>query len=200
MKKHKSSVDYYLKHENKKKPSGKVRKKLRRIINVFLVIFSAAVLGFAFSMFIMQSVHMEGPSMQPQINDGDVLLLNKAAYMFSDVKRYDIVAIQRMKSKEYFDIKRVVGLPGDELSCVGGYLIINGRQARIGDEPITITTAGRLDGSGIKLGDEEYFVLGDNTNYSLDSRFVNYGNIQKSEIKGKVFYRIKPGDQKGKLK
>jgi len=199
MKKHKSSVDYYLKHENKKKPSLKGRKKLRRLINLLLVIFSAAVLGFVFSMFVLQTVHMEGPSMQPGISDGDVLLLNKSAYLFHHIQRYDIVAIQKMKSKEYFDIKRVVGIPGDELSCVGGYLIVNGRQVRIGDEPVMLSTAGRLEG-GVTLGDDEYFVLGDNTDYSLDSRFVNYGNIQKSEIKGKVFYRLKPGERKGKLK
>ena len=197
MKKRKGSAMYTLQKKDKK-----VKEEthyIRGILNTLLIVFAAVVLGFGLTQFVMQSVYMTGPSMQETIFDGDELLLNKAAYKFGKIKRFDIVAIKRIGSTEYYDIKRVVGIPGDTISVVAGRLVINGKQVSSNYSFSTINSPGVLSDT-IKLTDEEYFCIGDNTSNSEDSRFINYGNVQKSEIKGKVIFTILPKERRGSLK
>ncbi len=194
-KKRKSAHAYKLqkKTKNSEKPQT-----LKRIVNTFLVVFAAVVLGFGVTQFCVQTVYMTGPSMQDKLRDGDEMLLNKMAYRIGKVHRYDIIAIRKIGSDDYYDIKRVIGLPGDTVSVVGGRLVINGKQV---DEkyPFAVINSPGLLSEDIVLEDGEYFCLGDNTSNSEDSRFINYGNVQKSEIKGKVFYIIQPEERRGKL-
>ncbi len=198
MKKRKGSAQFTL--GKKKTSEEKKRKSLgRRIINTFIIVFAALVLGFGTIEFCVQSIFMTGPSMESTISDNDELVLNKLAYKFGRIKRYDIVAIKKIGSEDYYDIKRVVGLPGDTISVVAGRLVINGKHTNDDFSFSYINSPGVLDKT-IELGEEEYFVLGDNTSNSEDSRFVNYGNVQKSEIKGKVGYCILPKEKRGKVK
>ena len=196
MKKRKKSVDFSLGKKEKVKVNPKAAG--RRIINTALIVFAAIVLGYGLITFCVQTVYMTGSSMESVISDGDELILNKMAYKASKIRRYDIVAIKKIGSDDYYDIKRVIGLPGDSISVVAGRLVINGKHTN-DDLPFSyINTPGVLDDT-IKLGDEEYFVIGDNTSNSEDSRYVNYGNVQKSEIKGKITYRISPKEKRGKI-
>ncbi len=197
MKKRKGSASFSL---GKKSDVEKVNKKHtgRFILNTLFIIFAAVVLGYGLVQFCVQTVYMTGPSMESTISDGDELVLNKLAYKFGKIRRYDIVAIKRIGSKDYYDIKRVVGLPGDTISVVAGRLVINGKHTNDDYSFSYINSPGLLDES-IVLGDEEYFILGDNTSNSEDSRFINYGNVQKSEIKGKVMYRIFPEETRGNI-
>lgn len=196
MKKRKKSVDFSLGKKEKVKVNPKAAG--RRIINTVLIVFAAIVLGYGLITFCVQTVYMTGSSMESIISDGDELILNKLAYKASKIRRYDIVAIKKIGSDDYYDIKRVVGLPGDSISVVAGRLVINGKHTN-DDLPFSyINTPGVLDET-IKLGDEEYFVIGDNTSNSEDSRYINYGNVQKSEIKGKISYRISPKEKRGKI-
>jgi signal peptidase I len=194
-KKRKGSLDYKL---QKKSGSDDNPQTLKRILNTILIVFAAVVLGFGVTEFGVQTVYMTGPSMQDKLRDGDEMLLNKMAYKLSKVKRYDIVAIQKIGSNDYYDIKRVIGLPGDTVSVVGGRLVINGKQVEE-KYPFAVINSPGLLSDEIKLEDEEYFCIGDNTSNSEDSRFINYGNVQKSEIKGKVFYIIQPEERRGSL-
>ena len=194
--KRKKSADFIL-----QKKDTKVREKgttLKRFFNSLLIVFAAIVLGFGVTQFCVQSVFMTGPSMESQISDGDELILNKVVYKFNRVRRFDIVAIKKIGSEDYYDIKRVVGIPGDTVSVVAGRLVINGKQTSERYPFSFINSSGVLSDS-IKLGDNEYFCLGDNTSNSEDSRFVNYGNVQKSEIKGKVSYKLFPKEERGRL-
>lgn len=196
MKKRKKSVDFSLGKKEKVKVNPKAAG--RRIINTALIVFAAVVLGYGLITFCVQTVYMTGSSMESVISDGDELILNKMAYKVSKIRRYDIVAIKKIGSDDYYDIKRVIGLPGDSISVVAGRLVINGKHTN-DDLPFSyINTPGVLDDT-IKLGDEEYFVIGDNTSNSEDSRYINYGNVQKSEIKGKITYRISPKEKRGKI-
>ena len=196
MKRRKKSVDFSLGKKEKVKVNPKAAG--RRIINTVLIVFAAIVLGYGLITFCVQTVYMTGSSMESVISDGDELILNKLAYKASKIRRYDIVAIKKIGSDDYYDIKRVVGLPGDSISVVAGRLVINGKHTN-DDLPFSyINTPGVLDET-IKLGDEEYFVIGDNTSNSEDSRYINYGNVQKSEIKGKISYRISPKEKRGKI-
>ena len=196
-KKDKNSIEYLLRGElgEKKKTSRKKRKAL----NYMLVVLAAAVLGYAFYAFFFCTVFMSGPSMEGTLHNEDELIMSRFAYMVGDIERYDIVAIKRFGSNEYYDIKRVIGLPGDTVSLVGGILVVNGQQV---DDDIPckyVDLEGRLN-SPVKLGDDEYFVLGDNRNNSRDSRDPMVGNITRDRIVGKAFIRIYPFDKFGVLK
>ncbi len=197
MKKRKGSIKYTLGKKGEKKPVKK--KTFNTLTNTVIVIFAAIILGFGVTEFCLQSVFMTGPSMEQTISNDDELILNKAAYKMGRIHRNDIVAIVRIGSTDYYDIKRVVGLPGDTISVVAGRLVINGKRTSDEMSYSYINSAGVLSET-IKLKEDEYFVIGDNTSNSEDSRFINYGNVQKSEIKGKIIYRIYPKEERGKLK
>ncbi|MBR6402116.1 MAG: signal peptidase I [Eubacterium sp.] len=193
--KRRKSHDFRLQKKDKKvqKPSF-----IRSFSNTFLIVFTAVILGYGLIQFCGQTVYMTGPSMESELHDGDVLIVNKLSYLFGRVKRNDIVAIKRIGENNYYDLKRVIALPGDNISVVGGRLVINGKQVSE-DLPYShINSPGVLE-DGVKLGDEEYFCIGDNTSNSEDSRYANFGNVQKSEIKGKIVYRLSPKEKRGKI-
>ena len=195
-KKDKNSIEYLLRGELEEKK--KTSRKKRKALNYMLVVLAAAVLGYAFYAFFFCTVFMSGPSMEGTLHNGDELIMSRFSYMVGDVERYDIVAIKRFGSNEYYDIKRVIGLPGDTVSLVGGILVVNGQQVDDNIPCKYVDLEGRLN-SPVKLADNEYFVLGDNPANSEDSRFINFGNIQKNEIKGKIVYRLLPSDESGKV-
>lgn len=165
-----------------------------------IAVLVVMILAYSIVHFGVQSVTMIGQSMNPTLNNQDVLLLNKQAYIIGGPKRYDIVAFKLKEDTEgYFNIKRIVGLPGETVQIKNGKLFINGDVLK--DLPFDdlIMTEG-LAVEELKLGEEEYFLLGDNCNNSEDSRFANIGNISGKEICGKVFFRIFPRSDFGSLK
>ncbi len=196
--KHISGQDFTLQRkETENELKIKRRKLFSEIRAILLVVFAAAVLGYAFITFCMQTVVVRGPSMDPTLIDGETVVVNKLAYVFGSVERGDIVAIRPMGSDEYFDIKRVIGLPGDKISIVAGRFIINDKEMEDSYGLGTVYSNGRLS-TPVTLGEKEYFVVGDNLSSSEDSRFSTYGNVQQSEIRGKVFYRLTKG-RRGKI-
>ena len=180
---------------------GKAAKRLRfkGILNWFLLIFAAVIAGYSVVTFMFQTIHVTGPSMNDTLVEGQVVLVNKITYRFSDVERYDIIAFSQVERDEYYEIKRVIGLPGETVLIKDGFVYIDGN--KLEDLPLQerILIAG-MAGEEIKLSDEEYFVLGDNVNNSEDSRYANIGNISKSEILGKVTYILSPNSARGKIK
>ena len=138
--------------------------------------FVAVIVGYAFVTFCFQTVTVVGPSMQPTLLDSQVVVVNKLCYRFSDIKRYDVVAFSNVNSDGYYDIKRVIGLPEETIRISNGDVYINGE--RLTDLPFesTIQISG-IAGEEIKLGDNEYFLIGDNVNNSEDSRYTNVGKI-----------------------
>ncbi len=166
------------------------------VVNWFILIFAAAVLGYGLIAFGASEVHVSDSSMEKTLNNGDDVIINKLAYVFSDVKRFDVVAFKKMESTGYYNIKRIVGLPGEKVKIENGKIYIN--DVLLDFELDQIMNEG-IAGQTITLGSDEYFVIGDNINNSEDSRYSNIGNIMKSEIKGKVFYILKPSKRRGKL-
>ena len=164
-----------------------------------IAILVTVIFAYSIVTFGVQTVTMIGQSMNPVLNDKDVLLLNKCVYRFSEPKRYDIIAFKlKEEPGSYYNIKRIVGLPGETVQIRNGRVFINGDA--LTDIPIDslIMTEG-LALDRLTLGSGEYFVLGDNCNSSEDSRYVNIGNISEKEISGKVVYRISPRSEWGKL-
>ncbi len=181
------------------KENKKLNKKsfFKRVLNWFLLIFIAAIAGYSLVTFLFQTVRVVGPSMNNTLKDGQLVLVNKFTYNVNDIERYDIVVFSQVENDNYYEIKRVIGLPGETVQIKDGFIYINGE--RLTDTPFDdrILTAG-IASEGVKLSKEEYFVLGDNVNNSEDSRYNNVGNISKSEILGKVVYIINPKEARGK--
>lgn len=135
--------------------------------------------------------------MNPTLVNHERLILNKFSYRKSPAKRYDIVVFS-FNNGEHF-VKRIIGLPGEKVSIKEGRVYINDRVLL--DDPILdeIEYAG-IAADGVMVGNNEYFVLGDNRNHSYDSRYEEIGNINKKVILGKVWLRFYPWTKIGIVK
>ena len=155
---------YYDKHNLSRyvsKRNSKIKRFFRSFWRWILLVFVAVIVGYAIVTFGFQTVTVVGPSMNPTLADSQVVLVNKIVYKVSDVKRYDVIAYSRVDGDGYYDIKRVVGLPGETIRISNGDIYINGE--RRSDVPFTMTI--QISGVAedeITRGDSEYFVMGDN--------------------------------------
>ena len=142
-------------------------------------------------LYVVTLQQVVGPSMQPTLNEGDVLILNKFHYYLFDVKRNDVVSLKYDGSK--YLIKRVIGLPGESIYYKDNILYINGNPYKENIVEGLVTEDFDLNDLGYdKIPDDMYLVLGDNRGNSLDSRNKEVGLIKKEDIIGKVFIRIWP--------
>ena len=154
----------------------------------------AAVIFLAFLIiqFCFQTVTVHGESMQPSYYEGNVLLVNKLSYRIGGPKRFDPVLLEiENGTAVHYTVKRVIGLPGETVQIIGGLVYIDGAPLEDESGLGQVSLAGRA-GSPITLGEDEYFLLGDNRDSSEDSRFANVGNVKGDQIQGKVWLRILP--------
>lgn len=152
-------------------------------------IVAVILLAFVIIQFCFQTVTVHGESMQPTYYDGDVLLVNKLSYRIGNPRRYDPVLLEiENGTAVHYTVKRVIGLPGETVQIAGGEILIDGEALDYSFEE-EILSAG-LAAYEIELGDDEYFVMGDNCNNSEDSRVANIGNIKRTQFVGKIAGRI----------
>lgn len=140
--------------------------------------------------YCVEITNMVGTSMEATLFNDDTILINKMAYVKKDPERFDIIVFEKSgKEHSYYSVKRIIGLPGETVQIIGGYIYINGNVI----EDIIVVEPVKLSGLAsepIVLDEDEYFVLGDNRNDSEDSRFANVGNVFRSEIKGTAWLRL----------
>jgi signal peptidase I len=147
--------------------------------------------------YVAQRTVVDGNSMYPTLYNGDSLIVNKLAYMTGDPQRFDIVIFPVKYDRSTFFIKRIIGLPGETVRIDdAGSIYINGKKLNEHYGRGKIQDPG-LAAKEVKLGDDEYFVMGDNRNFSEDSRFDPVGNIKRKDIAGKITVRIYPLDRYG---
>lgn len=142
--------------------------------------------------YVLQRTIVDGSSMEETLSNGDHLYVEKISYRFDLLKRFDIIVFYPYgRDNEEYYVKRIIGLPGETVQIVDSQIYINGEilDENYGKEPID--DPGRA-AQPITLGDDEYFVMGDNRNISKDSRYGIVGNVSKENIGGKVFLRISP--------
>lgn len=165
---------------------------------VFYIAF-VFVLTWVIITFVGQRTRVDGRSMMNTLHDGDNLIVEKLSYRFSDPKRFDIIVFPPTGKKEYY-IKRIIGLPGETVQIdENGNIYINGELLEENYGAETIQNPGRA-ANPITLGDDEYFVMGDNRNNSKDSRSEEVGNVKRSQIIGRAWLRIWPLNKFGLLK
>ena len=134
------------------------------------------------------------------MSNNDQLILDKISYRFSEPKRFDIIVFPFQYKENTYYVKRVIGLPGETVQIdLEGNIYINGEilEEDYGKEKINFPG---LAVEPITLGNDEYFVMGDNRNNSSDSRDPSVGNIRRSNIIGKAWVRIWPLNKFGVLK
>ncbi|HYW88366.1 MAG TPA: signal peptidase I [Chloroflexota bacterium] len=147
-----------------RRPSKIVRDVVQ--LAILTVLFVIALRG------IVHSVHVQGQSMLPGLHDGQLLLVNRLAYLFGHPARGDVVVFQSPDASDSEFVKRVTGLPHENIRIAHGSVFVDGRLL---DEPYTAPTSGIIDTQladelSIRVPDDSYFVLGDNRSVSLDSR------------------------------
>lgn len=169
-------------------------KKKKKFDFVSTIIFLVCVVLFSylFVTFIGQRTTVSGSSMEPTLQNGDSLMVDKLSYRFGEPQRFDIIIFPPRLNEDTLYIKRVIGLPGETVRIDDyGNIYIDGE---ILDEDYgleIIRNPGQAN-MPIFLGEDEYFVLGDNRNNSSDSRVPQVGTVNKKEIVGKAFMRIFP--------
>ena len=161
------------------------------------LIFAALGVAFLLNRYVIQPIVVDGISMEPVLEDGERLLMDKITYQFQEPKRYDVVVFPFEEDVYY--IKRIIGMPGETVQIKEEMVYIDGQPLvddDYGMEPIVQT--GNAD-ELIVLGENEYFLLGDNRNNSLDSRYTVVGNIKREQILGRAFMRYYPFSKLGLL-
>ena len=171
----------------------------REIISTALYLLAVVVLTFLFVQFVGQRTHVNGDSMNVTLEDGDNLIVDKLSYRFSDPERYDIIVFPYQYQEKTYYIKRIIGMPGETVQVIDGMVYIDGEMLDESYGKEVMEYAG-VASDPIELGEDEYFVLGDNRNNSSDSRDPSVGNIKEDQIIGKAFIRIWPLNKFGILK
>lgn len=141
--------------------------------------------------FIVQRTSVVGSSMATTLENGDNVLVEKLSYRFGDPKRYDIVVFPSPEDPNVYYIKRVIGLPNETVQISGEDIYVNGEKLDENYGTSPMETEGIAE-APVTLGEDEYFVLGDNRQISKDSRYSSVGNIHRDDIVGKAFVVIWP--------
>lgn len=144
-----------------------------------------------FRLFVAQPFIVSGASMAPTFEQNEYVVIDKISYRFVEPQRGDIIIFRYPLDSSQFFIKRIVGLPGEEVSIQGGVITVTGGDgvAHILDEPYRSSSM-KNRSSVTKLADDEYFVLGDNRLASADSR--EWGPLQKKFIVGRALVALFP--------
>ncbi|MGN0240785.1 MAG: signal peptidase I [Candidatus Weimeria sp.] len=166
-------------------------------IRFTVIVIAVCFVGFFIAHFLVQRTVVHGDSMEPVLSDGDNLLVDRRAT--TRIRRNDIIVFTYLYEKKTYYIKRVIGLPGETVQITdSGDILIDGKKLddTYGTEKITDAGLARYP---VKLGADEYFVLGDNRNQSEDSRFSDVGNVRTEQIVGRAFFRFFPFNRSGRI-
>lgn len=187
MRRHKG-LSFYKK--KKKISAALLREILSWVFGIFVSVFIAAVSVYALGM----TTSMIGVSMEPELVNGQTVLINRYAYLITTPEAGDVVAfLPNGNHNSHYYIKRVVAGPGDQVQILEGRLYVNGKE--VVDEFDKMADAGIAENQ-LVLGGDEYFVLGDNRNNSEDSRSANIGIVNGKDIVGRVWFHMSMDSKK----
>lgn len=179
---------------------NKMKSVLKEILNISIYLLLVFCAAYLIVTYVGQRTQVSGSSMETTLSNGDHLIVDKISYRFHDPERYDIIVFPFQYDTDTYYIKRIIGMPGETVQIDdSGTIYIDGEvlEETYGRE--VIQNPGRAS-DPILLGDDEYFVMGDNRNNSSDSRDPSVGNIHRKDIIGRAFIRIWPFSKFGILK
>ncbi len=174
--------------------------KLRELLG--WVLYIAIIIGLTYLIitFVGQRTRVSGSSMETTLSNGDNLIVDKISYRFKDPARYDIIVFPYQYEENTYYIKRIIGLPGETVQVLGGYVYINGEVLESDIYGAEVMNSSGIAADPITLGEDEYFVLGDNRNHSSDSRDPSVGILHRDDLMGRAWVRIYPFDKMGVIK
>ena len=179
----KKGLTFY--EKEKKINQSTIHEILSTLFYCGVAVFLAFVLVFSVGM----KISMVGVSMEPALYNGQEVLINRFIYKITSPKRGDVIAfLPNGNQNSHYYLKRIVGLPGESIQIIDGYVYINGE--RVPEDEYDKMADYGIAGNEIQLGSDEYFVLGDNRNMSEDSRSGNIGAVKKDTIAGKVWFHL----------
>lgn len=183
--------------------------RARSIVEWVAVIVGALVVALVVKTFLFQAFYIPSASMEPTLEKGDRVLVNKLSYRAHDVRRGDVVVFEIPKDSIGPDgindlIKRVIGLPGDTIESRDGVVYINDRRLSEPYLPKGTLTGDPSNGSNPEIRrqvipDGRVFVMGDNRANSHDSRYEDRGPIPIDSIVGRAFILVWPPGKMGSL-
>ena len=183
---------------------GKVTDWVTTVVIIAFCIGIAYFLASFATTYVAHQTTVEGESMEPTLTDGDSVIIQRLSYYFVDPKRYDVVVFPVSyddgTAKKTYYIKRVIGLPGETVQIIDGSVYINNE--KLDDD---VYGAAAINEAGIAenplvLGENQYFVMGDNRNMSTDSRNSYVGLVNKNDIIGEAWLCTWPLNHFGGVK
>ena len=179
---------------------SKLKSIMKEVLSTSIYLLLVLCAAYLIVTYVGQRTQVSGGSMESTLSNEDHLLVDKISYRFHAPERFDIIVFPFQYDKETYYIKRIIGMPGETVRIdEDGNIYI--------DEELLEEDYGRevIENPGravepIMLGDDEYFVMGDNRNNSSDSRDPSVGNIHRNDIIGRAFIRIWPLSKFGILK
>ena len=183
--------------------------RVRSMVEWVAVVVGALIVALVVKTFLFQAFYIPSASMEPTLQKGDRVLVNKLSYDVHDVRRGDVVVFEIPPASIGPDgikdlIKRVIGLPGDTIETRDGIVYVNDRKLTEPYLPAGTLTGNPADGSNPLIDRQvvpagKVFVMGDNRGNSHDSRYADRGPIPISSIVGRAFILVWPPGKMGSL-
>jgi signal peptidase I len=174
--------------------------RLKKIISYILEIIKIVIISLAIIIpvryFLIQPFYVKGASMEPNFYDHEYLIIDEISYRFNEPKRGDIIVFKYPRDTSQYFIKRVIGLPNEEIEISDGKITVYNEENPDGaviDETYLKEGVKTSGNQTVTLGPDEYFVLGDNRSSSYDSR--SFGPITRNLIVGRTWIRGWPFDK-----
>lgn len=176
--------------EEQEPPSSLVKEALIFLWEIAKVIVVSLAIIIPIRYFLIQPFYVKGASMEPNFFDHEYLIVDQITYRFSSPSRGDVVVFRYPRDPREFFIKRVIGLPGEKIIVKNNKILVYSKEHEEGavlEEQYLPEDVKNIGNVTETIGDDEYFLMGDNRSESLDSRV--FGPIQRKSIVGKVFFR-----------
>lgn len=188
--------------EKKEKPkSGKRKMFFSFVFDLLKLVILAFIIVWPIHRFVFQPFYVSGPSMEPDFYNNEYLIIEKIVYRFRQPLRGEVIVFKSQDNPKDHLIKRVIGLPGEKVVIEKGKIYVYNKQfpqgLELNEEYLSpgTNTPGQIE---TELKENEYFVLGDNRNMSLDSRF--FGPIKEKDITGRAWFRGFPVKDMGLIR
>jgi signal peptidase I len=168
-----------------------MKKVLWSLFEMFETVAVAVVAVVLVRAFVIQPFVVSGASMEPTFFNGNYLLVDELTYAFRNPQRGEVIVFRYPADPKSFYIKRIIGLPGERIVLEGGHLTAYSGETKVDlNEELYLNGRFTQGSFEVTLGDSEYFVMGDNRNFSFDSR--SWGPLPKDDIIGVVRIRLWP--------
>lgn len=175
-----------------------MNKVLKELLSTGIYLLVVLLFTYLMITYVVQRTVVDGSSMEATLQHEDQLLVDKISYRFKEPERFDVIVFPYKYAEDTRYIKRIIGMPGETIRIAeDGTIYIDSGEGEValqesyGREIIKEANRGRAT-EPIKLGEDEYFVMGDNRNASSDSREFDVGNIKRQDIIGRAWVRIWP--------